>query len=59
MSPTDAMSLFLLEIPVQHTDEWGTWILFEQAQILKDPLQLLANLVFIFYVEILARLVLR
>lgn len=52
MSPTYAMSLFLLEILVQRTDEWGAWILFEQAQILEDPLQLLANLVFIFYVEI-------
>ena len=52
MSPTDAMSLFLLEILVQRTDEWGTWILFELAQILENPLQLLANLVFIFYVEI-------
>jgi hypothetical protein len=33
MSPTDTASLFLLEILVQRTDEWGTCILFEQAQI--------------------------
>jgi hypothetical protein len=52
MSPTDAMSFLLLEILVQLTDEWGVWILFKQAQILEDPLQLLANLVFIFCVEI-------
>jgi hypothetical protein len=35
MSPTDAASLSLLEILVQRTDEWGTCILFEQAQILE------------------------
>ena len=35
MSPTDAASLSLLEILVQRTDEWGTCIVFEQAQILE------------------------
>lgn len=52
MSPTDAMSLFLSEILVQCTNKWGTRILFEEAQSLEDLSQLLANLVFIFYVEI-------
>jgi hypothetical protein len=54
MSPTDTMSLFLflLEILVQGTNKSGIWILFEETQILEDPSQLLANLVFIFYVEI-------
>lgn len=38
MSPTDAMSLFLLKNLVQRTDELGAWILFEPAQVLENPM---------------------